>query len=87
MIACNQTLAIMLTQQLCGDLEADPNRVAANLENTAVVIAPLIPWSIAGGVPLASVDAPTVCILTAFYLYLIPLWNYLLAIWQRKKAA
>lgn len=80
MVSCNQTLAIMLTQQLCMDAEPDPETMASHLENTAVVIAPLIPWSIAGAVPLATVGAPTACILTACYLYLLPLWNYLVVI-------
>lgn len=51
----NQTLSIMLTDQLCGNLENDEQRKVINLEDTAVVVAPLIPWSIAGAVPLASV--------------------------------
>ena len=80
MVSCNQTLAIMLTHQLCMDTEPDPETMASHLENTAVVIAPLIPWSIAGAVPLATVGAPTGCILTACYLYLLPLWNYAVAI-------
>ena len=80
MISCNQALAIMLTHQLCVDTEPDPETMASHLENTVVVVAPLIPWSIAGAVPLASVGAPAACILTACYLYLLPLWNYVAAI-------
>ena len=85
MVSCNQTLAIMLTQQLCMDTEPDPETMASHLENTAVVIAPLIPWSIAGAVPLATVGAPTACILTACYLYLLPVWNYIAAIRNHRK--
>ena len=85
MVSCNQTLAIMLTHQLCRDTEPDPETMASHLENTAVVIAPLIPWSIAGAVPLATVGAPTACILTACYLYLLPIWNYLVAIRRNVK--
>lgn len=80
MISCNQALAIMLTHQLCVNTEPDPETMASHLENTVVVVAPLIPWSIAGAVPLASVGAPTACILTACYLYLLPLWNYMVTI-------
>ena len=87
MVSCNQTLAIMLTQQLCVDVEPDPETMASHLENTTVVIAPLIPWSIAGAVPLATVGAPTACILTACYLYLLPVWNYLTAIRDHRKKA
>jgi len=85
MVSCNQTLAIMLTQQLCMDAEPDPETMASHLENTTVVIAPLIPWSIAGAVPLATVGAPTACILTACYLYLLPVWNYAVAIHNHRK--
>lgn len=74
-ISCNQTLAIMLTEQLCHDIEKDRNKLALALENTAVVIAPLVPWSIAGAVPLASVNAPLSSIAFAFFLYLVPLCN------------
>ncbi len=75
MIACNQTLTIMLTHQLCADTETDPCRLAEYLENTAVVIAPMVPWSIAGAVPLAAIGASTSCIFFAFFLYLLPLWQ------------
>lgn len=75
MVACNQTLTIMLVHQLCGSAQEDEGALAMDLENTAVVIAPLIPWSIAGSVPLASISAPTVCLAAACYLYLLPLWN------------
>ena len=85
MVSCNQALAIMLTQQLCVDTEPDPETMASHLENTVVVVAPLIPWSIAGAVPLATVGAPTACILTACYLYLLPAWNYAVAIRKHSK--
>jgi len=84
-IACNQTLAIMLTQQLCEEAEPDAEKMALYLENSAVVISPLIPWSIAGAVPLAAMGAPQSSILMACYLYLLPVWNYLLLLVRRKK--
>lgn len=87
MIACNQTLAIMLTHQLCKDLEPDRKKFAIYLENTAVVVAPLIPWSIAGAVPLDSVGAPTASMLAACFLYLLPLWRLLCSLAAGKPAA
>lgn len=72
MISCNQTLATMLTHQLCTDLEKDKRKMAIALENTVIVIAPLIPWSIAGSVPLSVVGAPMSSIAAACYLYLLP---------------
>ena len=84
-IACNQTLAIMLTHQMCDDLIEDKNILASYLENTAVVVAPLMPWSIAVSVPLTSIGAPATVLLAAFFLYLIPLWNLFLEIRQSKR--
>jgi len=74
-IACNQTLAIMLTNQLTAYLEENKEQRAIYLEDSAVVVAPLIPWSIAGTVPLTAAGAPLICILAACYLYLLPMWR------------
>ena len=73
MIACNQTLSIMLTTQLGHDLEPDNACMALALENSAVIVAPLIPWSIAGAVPLATIGAPMTSLFAVFFLYLVPL--------------
>ena len=78
-ISCNQTLAAMLTNQLCSDLSESKDSFAIDLEDTVIVIAPLIPWSIAGGVPLASLGAPLISLPLACYLYLLPLWRLLQA--------
>lgn len=73
LVACNQTLTVILTHQLCAPSRKDREDLAIDLENTAVVIAPLIPWSIAGATPLSSVGAPTGSLLFAVFLYLLPL--------------
>lgn len=73
-VSCNQTLAIMLTHQLC-EGKTDRHTMAMNLEDTAVVIAPLIPWSIACAVPLTSVNAPFSAVFFAFFLYLLPVYR------------
>lgn len=83
-VACNQTLSIMLTSQLCSNVESDRQRKAINLEDTAVVVAPLIPWSIASAVPLSSVGAPTTSILFACFLYLLPLCRLARALRNRR---
>lgn len=75
MVACNQTLATMLVDQVCKDLEPDQQKFAIDMENSVIVTAPLIPWSIAGAVPLASVSAPLVSIGAAVFLYLLPIWH------------
>ena len=85
MVACNQTLSVMLTSQLCRGTQPDAKRFAIDLENTAIVVAPLVPWSIAGAVPLAAVGAPSAGILAACYLYLVPLWNLCLAVAERAR--
>jgi len=84
MLSCNQTLAIMLTDQLCGELAGSDTRRAICLENTAVIISPLIPWCIAGTVSLAAVGAPMSSIPFAGYLFFVPLWNWLLDFRKRK---
>ena len=71
-VSCNQTLAIMLTQQLCSNIVPSRQKFAIYLENSVVLIAPTIPWSIASGVPLTSVGAPVIAISMAFYLFLVP---------------
>ena len=85
LISCNQTLAIILTHQLCNGMEKDKSRAAINLENTAVVISPLVPWSIAAAVPLTSSGAPTASLLLAVFLYILPLWSFMTALIRRRK--
>ena len=76
MVACNQTLATMLVDQICKELEPDAQKFAIDMENSVIVVAPLVPWSIAGAVPLASVSAPLTSIVAAVFLYLLPLWHF-----------
>lgn len=85
LISCNQTLAIILTHQLCDGMEKNKEKAAINLENTAVVISPLVPWSIAAAVPLTSSGAPDASVLTAVFLYILPLWSFLTALHKRRK--
>ena len=86
MAACNQTLAILLTAQLCREQYGDPRELALDLEDTAAITSPLIPWCIAGAVPLAMVGAPLTALPLAVYLWLIPLWRCLRDLRRRKKA-
>lgn len=75
-ISCNQTLAIMLSHQLCRDLGQDANNHALDLEDSVVLVAGLVPWSIAGAVPLASMGAPVAASMAfAVYLYAVPSWR------------
>lgn len=79
MLACNQTLTVMLTKQLCEEVEPENSRLALGLEDSAVIIAALIPWSVAGAGPLASIGAPWSAVLPACYLYFLPIWRLMTA--------
>lgn len=85
MVACNQTLAVMLTSQLCKGTQPDEKKFAITLEDTAIILAPLVPWSIACAVPLSAVGAPTASAAAACYLYLQPLWSLILALRERRR--
>lgn len=78
MIGCNQTLATMLTKEMCCDLYTDKKKLASDLSNTVVMIAGLVPWCIAGAVPIATIGSQTACLFTSFYLYLLPLWRIII---------
>ena len=71
-VACNQTLSIMLTHQLCAKVEPRAEIFALHLENSAVIVSPLVPWSIACAVPFTLIGAPVVGVLAAWYLWLLP---------------
>ena len=72
---CTQTIAILLTHQLVAPHCQHRRQIALDLENTAVVLAPLIPWNIAGLVPATLLMVGPGFIPFAVYLYLVPLYN------------
>ena len=74
MLSCNQSLAAILTNELSRSYEPDESTRASWLENTVIVIAPLIPWSVASAVPLAILGVPVSSLLYACYLYLLPIF-------------
>jgi NhaC family Na+:H+ antiporter len=78
-LGCTQAIAILLTNQLIGNVYEregrDKYELAQDLENTAVVLAPLVPWNIGGAVPAATLTATIGFLPYAFYLYLIPLYG------------
>lgn len=73
MVSCNQSLATILTNDLSRSYQPDADKRAAWMENTVIVVAPLIPWNIAGAVPLAILGAKHSSLFYAWYLYLLPL--------------
>ena len=77
---CTQTIAILLAQQLVQKKYADQQdsiALAVDLENTVVVLSPLIPWNIAGLVPATVLATDAGFIPYAVYLYLLPLLTWL----------
>ena len=74
-ISCNQTLATILTDQLCRLLATTRQERAIHLENSVILIAALVPWSIACSVPCATLGVGMECLPYALYLYLVPVLN------------
>ena len=83
---CTQTIAIVLTHQLVQSSyprqpgpasQSISQSVAIDLENTAVVLSPLVPWNIAGLVPATVLLVGPGFIPYAVYLYLLPLCNWI----------
>jgi NhaC family Na+:H+ antiporter len=79
MFGCTQTIAILMTQQLVQQKyereKLDGYQLATDIENTAVVLSPLIPWNIAGLVPATILMTDSGFIPYAVYLYFLPLFN------------
>ncbi len=82
-ISCNQSLGTLLTCQLCEDLYNNKKDLALALEDTVIVICALIPWGVAGAVPLATLGAPLTSMAVSFYLWLLPLWGVVCESWKR----
>lgn len=78
-IGCNQTLGVMLATLLVKPLYPDKEELALLLEDSVIVLAGLIPWSIASAVPLETIGCSLSALPWAVYLYLLPLWHLLSA--------
>lgn len=90
-LGCTQAIAILLTDQLISNVyereKKDKYELAQDIENTAVVLAPLVPWNIAGAVPAAALTATVGFIPYTFYLYLIPLYILITKGLRKRKTA
>ena len=72
---CTQTIAIMLTEQIMKPHYKSNNyQLALNLEDTAVVVSPLVPWNIACLIPTTILSVGPGFIPYAAYLLLLPLF-------------
>ncbi|MEW8996126.1 Na+/H+ antiporter NhaC family protein [Clostridium sp.] len=89
MVGCTQVLAVMLTKMAMNNtysrLGYDKECLALDLENSAIVIAPLIPWNVAVLVPLTTLGVDARAILFAFYLILLPLISLMTIYLKSKK--
>ncbi len=82
LFGCTQTIAILLTEQIMQPhylayWQAEPvsnEQLALAIEDTAVVIAPLIPWNIAGLIPATVLAVGPGFIPYMAYLLLLPLF-------------
>ena len=74
---CNQSIAIVMSEQLMSGhyrrAGLSPTTLAIDIENSAVMIAGLVPWSIAVAIPLSMMDVGSSAIFYAALLYLTPL--------------
>ena len=78
MCFCNQSVVIVMGEQLMGShyrrLGVSPTTHAMDIANSGVLIAGLVPWSIAVAIPLAMMNVTSGAILWAAYLYIVPIF-------------
>ena len=76
-VFCNQAVTVLMDEQLLSDSYrkrgASRTELAMDISNSGVLIAGLIPWSIAISVPLSMLDMGSEAIPWCVLLYLIPL--------------
>lgn len=91
MFGCNQSIAVVMTVDIMKDIYRKKNipddDFALEVEDTAIVIAPLIPWNIAGYIPAMVMLEITSFkyIPYGFYLYFLPIYVLLLKIFSKNK--
>jgi NhaC family Na+:H+ antiporter len=77
MVFCNQSVTVMMSEQLMAESYrrrgASRTELAMDIANSGVLIAGLVPWSIALTVPLAMLGVGLEAVPYAALLYLIPL--------------
>lgn len=82
MIGCNQTISIVMTEQIMEEIYEKygvPKKdLGKDLENTGVVTSGMIPWCIACFVPCAMLGISNIKFIPfAFYLWLLPLCSWI----------
>lgn len=90
-VGCSQAFAVILTHMLNRKAyeknKVDKSYMAVDLENTAILIAALIPWNVAVLVPMTILGTGASSIAYAFYIYFLPIWNLVLLKVNKNKAA
>lgn len=75
LVFCNQSTGAVVTPQLVGDAYdgASSGELAQDMENSGIVLAPLIPWNISVSIPLIMLGENAKAIPYAVLLYAIPI--------------
>ena len=80
-LLCNQSIALVLTGQMMGESfrrsGKDGLLLSQALGNTAIVLAAVVPWSIAGSVPLEAMGASALAFPFSFFLVAAPVCDWL----------
>lgn len=88
-VFCNQTIGIMMIQQLMGPvydkLGRSRGELAVDIANTMVVMVGLCPWCIACAVPLSMLNMGVEALPYALFLWILPLWWIAVRLWQDKR--
>ena len=91
MLFCNQTVGTVLSAQLTRKeyrrRNLSPMEMAANIGNSVINLAGLVPWAIACSVPLTTMGVGLNMLPFAFYLYLLPLCCWAGEVWKARKQA
>ena len=81
MALCNQSIVVVMGEPLLRDAYekkgASREELAVDLENSGIILSALIPWNIAGSIPLKMLGADIRAIPYAVLLYMIPLCHFL----------
>jgi len=87
-MSCNQGLGMIFTEELMKEQVQDPYERMLVVENTVVVLAPLIPWSVSFSASAGPLGVPFTAVFFAVFLYLLPLSGLVRELWKksRKKA-
>lgn len=76
----NQTLSIMLTYEMARESYEDKEKLALDMENSAVMTPVYIPWNIAGRTPMEMIGAPLMSLYFSFYHHYIILVNTIFSV-------